>query len=105
MVLALALGVVAIREALGVAPIALLLLIPVGLSTVYCGLGPGLAAAFIAFLSFNYFFIIPYYTLRVHQPGDLLVLIIFLVVALTISHGQARRAGRKAAAARGHPAL
>jgi two-component system, OmpR family, sensor histidine kinase KdpD len=65
--------------------IALLFLLPVGLSTVLWGLGPGIVTAVTAFFAFNYFFIKPYYTLHVHQTQDLLVLLVFLVIAVVFS--------------------
>jgi two-component system, OmpR family, sensor histidine kinase KdpD len=65
--------------------IALLYLIPVGLSTSLGGLTLGILASLLAFLAFNFFFITPYYTLLVHQTQDLLVLVVFLVVAVTVS--------------------
>jgi two-component system sensor histidine kinase KdpD len=83
----------ALREVINPSIVALLYLVPVSLSTVLCGLGPGITAAFFAFLSFNYFFIQPYYTLRVHQTQDLLALLVFLAVAVGISQmvGQTRK--------------
>ncbi len=80
--------------------VALLFLIPVGLSTVLWGLGPGVTAALIAFLAFNYFFIRPYYTLMVHQTQDFMVLLVFLVVAVVISQlvGRTRRSLAQATA-------
>ena len=65
--------------------VALLYLLPVGLSSVVWGLGPGIGAALSAFLAFNYFFIPPTFTLTVHQPQDLLALIVFMVVAAGIN--------------------
>jgi two-component system sensor histidine kinase KdpD len=65
--------------------IALLYLIPVGLSTSLGGLALGILASALAFLAFNFFFITPYYTLLVHQTQDLLMLVVFLVVAVTVS--------------------
>jgi two-component system sensor histidine kinase KdpD len=62
----------------------LLYLLPVVLSTVLWGLGPGALAAVVSFLGLNYFFISPYYTLLVHQTQDLFVLIVFLGVSITI---------------------
>ena len=81
--------------------IALLYLLPVGLGASLGGLGFGILASFLAFLTFNYFFIPPYYTLFVHQTQDLLVLVVFLVVAVTVSQllGQAQ-SGLAAAQAR-----
>lgn len=65
--------------------IALIFLVPVGLSTSVGGLTLGFVASFLAFLAFNFFFITPYYTLLVHHTQDLLVLVVFLVVAVTVS--------------------
>jgi two-component system sensor histidine kinase KdpD len=78
--------------------ITLLYLLPVILSTVLWGLAPGVLAAFLAFLAFNYFFIQPYFTFQVHQTQDLITLIIFLIVAVVMSQliGQAREGLRLA---------
>lgn len=73
------------REALDTALIALLFVIPVGLSTAFWGMGPGIASGLAAFLAFNYLFIQPYYTFTVHRPLDLVVLMVFLVVVMVIS--------------------
>src|SRR5512135_360521 len=56
-------------------------LLPVVISTLAWGLGPGIVAALAAFFAFNYFFIEPRYTLIVTRSQDLLVLIAFLSVA------------------------
>jgi two-component system, OmpR family, sensor histidine kinase KdpD len=78
--------------------IALLFLVPVLVSTVLWGLIPGVLASFLAFLSFNYYFILPYHTLQIHKTQDLITLIIFLVVSVVISQliGQAREGMRMA---------
>lgn len=65
--------------------VALLYLLPVGISSALWGLASGVAAAVAAFLALNFFFLPPYYTLRVLRPQDALELIVFLVVAITIS--------------------
>ena len=65
--------------------VALLYLLPVGLSAAFWGLGPGLVAALGAFAAFNYFFLPPYFTLHVFRAEDLASLLIFLVVAVTIN--------------------
>jgi len=75
----------ALRDGLDITLIALLYLIPLGLITAYWGLGPGITSAVITFLAFNYFFITPYYTLAVRHPSDVVILVIFLVVAAVIS--------------------
>ena len=91
----------ALRGILDTPVIALLFLLPVGFSTALWGLGPGITAALCAFLGFNYFFISPFYTFTVHRPEDVVVLIVFLVVAGVISQLVARaQAGMAAATAR-----
>jgi len=64
--------------------LSLLYLLPVVLSSLLWGLGPGALAAVASFLALNYFFIPPYHTLLVHRTQDLLVLIVFLGVSITI---------------------
>ena len=89
-----------LREVLDTPLIALLYLLPVGLSTRW-GLRPSIVAALGAFIAFNYFFIQPYYTLAVHQTGDLLVLLVFFIVAVAISQLVGRaQSGLAAATAR-----
>src|SRR5664279_4570803 len=73
------------RNYLSTQVIALLFLLPVVLSTRLWGLGPGILSATCTFLSLNYFFMVPYYTLVIHHFQDLLALIIFLIVAVVIS--------------------
>ena len=90
-----------LRQVLDITLIALLYLIPLGMITAFWGLGPGIASALFSFLILNYFFIKPYYTLAVHQPTDLVILIIFLFVAVVISQLVGRmQAGLAAATAR-----
>ena len=55
------------------------------ISSALWGLGPGMISGVLGFLSFNFFFLLPYYTLTVHQPQDLLALVVFLIVAVLIS--------------------
>ncbi len=63
--------------------LAILYLLPVLLSSLIWGLGPGALAALLSFVELNFFFIPPYYTLLVHRTQDLLVLIAFLGVSIT----------------------
>lgn len=74
--------------------IALLFLLPVLLCTVLWGMSSGILAGLLAFLTFNYFFISPYYTLLIHKTQDLITLIVFLIVAVVLSQfiAQARKA-------------
>ena len=95
-----------LREALDTTLIALLYLLPLGLITAVWGLGPGITSALATFLAFNYFFIQPYYNLAVHQPIDVVILIIFLIVAIVISQLVGRmQAGLAAATAREREAM
>ena len=73
------------RDSLNTSTVALLYLVPVLISTTLFGLGPGILAAFITFLSYNFFFLEPYYTFVVHESQDIIALVIFLVVAVVIS--------------------
>jgi two-component system sensor histidine kinase KdpD len=75
----------ALRDFLDTTLVALLYLIPIGVITTYGGFTPGIASALLSFFTFNYFFIKPYYTLAVHRPLDLVILIIFLVVSVVLS--------------------
>jgi len=91
----------ALRDVLDTTLIALLYLIPLGIITAYWGLGPGITSALITFLTFNYFFIEPYYTFTVHRATDVVVLVVFLIVAVVISQLVARaQAGLAMAMAR-----
>jgi two-component system sensor histidine kinase KdpD len=91
----------ALREALDSTLIALLYLIPLGMITAFWGLGPGIVSALTTFLTFNYFFIEPYYTFTVHHAADVVILVVFLIVAVVISQLVARaQAGLEAAMAR-----
>src|SRR5215217_8351478 len=91
----------ALRDGLDTTLVALLYLIPLGIITAYWGLGPGITSALITFLAFNYFFIQPYYTLTVHRPADVVILMVFLIVAIVISQLVGRaQAGLAAATAR-----
>src|SRR5512138_2859909 len=90
-----------LRDALETTLVALLYLIPLGIITALWGLEPGITSAVITFFTFNYFFIKPYYTFTVHRPTDVVILVIFLIVAIVISQlvGRAQE-GLAAATAR-----
>lgn len=90
-----------LRGLLDTTLIALLYLVPLGIITAMRGLAPGIISAIVTFFAFNYFFIPPYYTLAVHRLTDVVILVIFLVVAIVISQlvGRAQE-GLAAATAR-----
>ena len=89
---------VILRDVLDTTLVALLYLIPLGIITALWGLGPGITSALITFLILNYFFIQPYYTLTVHQPADVVILMVFLIVAVVISQLVGRAQASLAAA-------
>ena len=72
------------RDMLGEAVIALLYLVPIGWSAARWGQGPGMCAALAAALTFDFFFIPPFYTFAVGRLEGWLVLVIFLAVAVVI---------------------
>jgi two-component system sensor histidine kinase KdpD len=90
-----------VRQALTTPVIALLYLLPVVLTAAVWGRWAAVTAALCAFFGFNYFFIQPLHSFTVHQPQDLLALIIFLLVAVVISQSISQaRSGLEAANAR-----
>jgi two-component system sensor histidine kinase KdpD len=82
-----------LREELSTTTVALIYLLPVLINTTYWGLVPGILTALAAFLAYNYFFLLPYYTLAVHETQDIVALAIFLLVAVLFSQlvGQSKR--------------
>jgi len=78
---------VLVKQWISPTSLALLYLLPIGLGASYYGLGPGLFAAFLAFLAFNFFFVEPLYTLFVHRTQDLIGLVVFLGTAFAIGQG------------------
>jgi two-component system, OmpR family, sensor histidine kinase KdpD len=95
-----------IRDMLNLEVVTVVYLLPVVISTLAWGLGPGIVAALAAFFAFNYFFIEPRFTLLVQRPQDLLVLAVFLATAVLLSQLLGRtRAALSAAQQREHEAL
>jgi two-component system sensor histidine kinase KdpD len=92
-----------LRSHLNSSNIALLLLLPVGVSSMLWGLGPGILSSLSSFLSINYFFIPPYYSLEVNKSQDLIALAIFLIVSVVINQLAGRiQASLNSATAREH---
>ena len=91
----------AFRDVLDKTLIALIYLIPLGFITAFWGFGPGITSAVLTFITFNYFFIEPYHTFAVHNPSDVVILIVFLIVAVVVSQLVGRaQAGQAIATAR-----
>jgi two-component system, OmpR family, sensor histidine kinase KdpD len=72
------------RDTLGEAVIALLYMVPVGWSAARWGQGAGVCAAVSGALTFDYFFIPPFYTFVIGRLEGWLVLVIFLVVSIVV---------------------
>ncbi|MBI2238067.1 MAG: DUF4118 domain-containing protein [Actinobacteria bacterium] len=58
------------------------------------GLGPGILASLLGFLAFNFFFVVPYHTLRIGRGEDVVVLFVFLGLSILISALLARATER-----------
>ena len=77
---------------------ALLYLLIILLVASVAGTGPGLLAAVLAFLTWNFFFLPPYHTLQIHDPQDWLSLVAFLVVGVIVGVQAGRMREREARA-------
>ncbi len=62
------------------------------------GLGAGIVASFVAFLSFNFLFIRPFDTFAIGRSEDIVVLFVFLGLSILISVLMARATARAEAA-------
>jgi two-component system sensor histidine kinase KdpD len=89
-----------IAQRWGNGPVVLLYIPPVLAAAVYWGLWPALAAAVVSTLAYNYYFTAPYRTLLIHNPVDLVTVVILFLVALVASQlvGLLREQARLAAA-------
>ncbi|HET9440619.1 MAG TPA: ATP-binding protein [Longimicrobiales bacterium] len=82
----LTLGMLALRERLDKAHVALLYLLPVLAGAAQGDRKLGLALAVFTFLSLNFLFLEPHYTLHVSDARDWLVLAIYLITAAVAAH-------------------
>ena len=88
---AVALGVgLVLRQALGVASIALTFLTAVLISAVAYGLWPALFACFASVLAYNFFFLPPLYTFTIADPENVVALFFFAITAVIASNLTAR---------------
>ncbi|MET0527312.1 MAG: sensor histidine kinase KdpD [Microvirga sp.] len=65
--------------------VSMILLLAVLFAAVRFGIWPAVFTSFLAFVSYNFFFIEPFYTLTVAQPHELLALLMFLGFAVLFS--------------------
>lgn len=79
-----------LRPALNQTTNALALVLAVILIAVTAGRGPALYASILAGLSFNYFFIGPFYSLRISRPEDLVAFLIFVATAILVGRMSSR---------------
>jgi len=71
-----------LKEFIGYQVVSFALLIVVSILAFFFGTGPILAAATLSSLIWDYFFIPPAYTLHVERPEDMLMLVMFFIIAL-----------------------
>jgi two-component system sensor histidine kinase KdpD len=90
-------ALLAFREDLDRAHVGLIYLLLVLGAAATAGFGAGLLTALLTFLSFNFFFLLPYHTLTIHDRLDWLVLGTYLITA-SVAAALLTRAEREARA-------
>jgi two-component system sensor histidine kinase KdpD len=88
------------RAALSLAGVALLYLVPVVAAAAIGGIRPALAAAVGADLVVNFFFVPPYHTLVVESRDNVVLLVVYVLVAAAVSLAVEVAARQRARAAR-----
>jgi K+-sensing histidine kinase KdpD len=89
-----------LRAQLALGSVLLLYLLAVVLVAVIGGVIPAVVAAIVSFLLANYFFTPPFHTLVVEQRDSVVALVVFVLVALTVSVTVDLAARRRVAAVR-----
>ncbi len=86
-----------LREVIGYQAVSFLLLFVVSILALFYGIGPILLAATSCAFIWDYFFIPPQFTLHIEKPLDILMLIMFFIIALLngILTSRVRRQERK----------
>lgn len=79
-----------LRPALNQTTNALALVLAVIMIAVTAGRGPALYASILAGLSFNYFFIGPFYSLWISRPEDLVAFVVFVATAVLVGQMSSR---------------
>jgi len=77
-------GLLLVQTALGQTTVALALVLLVVVIAVIAGRGPGLVTALGAGLSFNYFFIPPFHSFRIHRAEDVIAFVTLIVTAVIV---------------------
>ncbi|HYX52165.1 MAG TPA: ATP-binding protein [Candidatus Limnocylindrales bacterium] len=75
-----------LRENLNQTAVALLLVLLVIFVAVRAGRGPAIFIAIVAGIFFNFFFIGPVYSLRIHRTQDIIAYVVFVVAAVLVGH-------------------
>jgi K+-sensing histidine kinase KdpD len=79
-----------LRPDLSQTSIALILVLPVILVAVTQGRGPALYASILVGMSFNFFFIGPYYSFLITRPEDVVAFIVFVTTAVLVGQLSSR---------------
>lgn len=79
-----------LRGSLSQTTVALVLVLPVILIAVTSGRGPALYASILAGLSFNYFFIGPFYSFRINRAEDVVAFFVFVTTAVLVGQLSSR---------------
>jgi two-component system, OmpR family, sensor histidine kinase KdpD len=76
------LGCYIIKDYIGYQAVSFVLLFLVSISAIFFGTGPILLAAILSAVIWDYFFLPPPFTLHIEKPEDILMLIMFFIIAL-----------------------
>jgi two-component system sensor histidine kinase KdpD len=79
-----------VRPELSQTSVALILVLPVILVAVTLGRGPALYASILVGLSFNFFFIGPYYSFLITRPEDVVAFVVFVTTAVLVGQLSSR---------------
>jgi K+-sensing histidine kinase KdpD len=79
-----------LRPELSQTSIALVLVLPVILVAVTQGRGPALYASILVGLSFNFFFIGPFYSFLINRPEDVVAFVVFVTTAVLVGQLSSR---------------
>jgi two-component system sensor histidine kinase KdpD len=91
-------ALVPLRDTINSTTVALVELLVVVIVATFFQRWAALTASILAALSFNYFFLPPYYTLTIDAPENWVALFVFLAVAITVGHLSATSNKRRAEA-------